>query len=140
MKKISIIIITLIIFSVWVYAGIVDRNDREIIVDKKIRDVLVSLNLEDYDTKDYMKDDKVKRCLNKQKCNNVTEIEMAQNVTYNKCVMVINKCSNYMNITKIDKWESNLIEIIANATIKRNNNNVVITKEGKTTIKEKKSS
>ena len=120
MKKTILIIIGLICLG-FVIAGVgvgIRNIDTEIDMgSKEKKEALISIGFVDITRNIYNRSDgMVQLCLSKQDCQNYTR----RNVTYTDCKNVINKCSSFMSDqSKLDDWETNLIDRIANATLAR---------------------
>ena len=95
--------------------------DKDLEMSREYRDALVSINLSSYDYEDTERDGLYQRCLYKKDS--------------------IDACSDFTNISEksLDEWEEEIMKEVANATIVRQAEpEETKTKEGKTTIKEKK--
>jgi len=116
-KKISAVIVSVLMVVVLVYAQSIDNKNTE--VSKAYKTALESINLSNYDYTDLEQDGLYKRCLYKENA--------------------INTCSQWISQDQLDDWELQRIEGIANATIERQNRaEIVKDTEGAVTITEKK--
>lgn len=153
MKKIllTFIIGMFLLSIVLISAGIISNINKDLEVTEEQKQALINISLETYNITDSnLGTEKVERCLKKEgainKCKtfptfynncseyNVTEFE--ENITEQECIKWEKIYYSEREILeKLDEWEKQSIELIANATISRADKQREIVREGLTTIK-----